>query len=160
MTDEELIQQYRDQQAALNGGCSDGYCVIAKTVGVHTNGGCSCMSNLDFLGRQRVGVMLKAAQVMADRIEQLVRDRKFILDERDRTFALMLARTETAEAKLAKAIDALRLVTDACDEGKMVSLGAGGMTIDAQIRHSVYNKVPAWPIEEARSVLAELEGKE
>ena len=40
----------------------------------------------------------------ADRIEELVRDRKFILDERDRTFALMLTRTETAEASLAKAV--------------------------------------------------------
>lgn len=66
---------------------------------------------------------------------------------------------EAAEAKLAKAIDALRLVTDACDEGQMVSLGTGGMTIDAQIRRSVYNKVPAWPIEEARVVLEELDNK-
>jgi hypothetical protein len=65
-----------------------------------------------------------------------------------------------AEAKLAKAADALRLVTDACDEGQMASMGAGGMTIDAQIRRSVYNKVPAWPIEEARAVLAELERSE
>lgn len=64
---------------------------------------------------------------------------------------------EDLNAKIAKAVDALRLVTDACDEGKMVSLGAGGMTIDAQIRRSVYNQVPAWPIEEARVVLAELE---
>jgi hypothetical protein len=74
----------------------------------------------------------------ADRIEQLVKER------------------DEAEAKLTKAVKALRLVTDACDEGKMVSLGAGGMTIYAQIRQSVYNKVPAWPIEEARSVLDEL----
>ena len=66
---------------------------------------------------------------------------------------------EAAEAKLAKAIDALRLVTDACDEGQMVSLGTSGMTIDAQIRRSVYNKVPAWPIEEARVVLEELDNK-
>jgi hypothetical protein len=63
-------------------------------------------------------------------------------------------------AKLAKAVDALRLVRDACDEGKMVSLGTGGMTIDAQIRRSVYNQVPAWPIEEARAVLDELEKPE
>jgi hypothetical protein len=39
-------------------------------------------------------------------------------------------------------------------------MGAGGMTIDAQIRRSVYNKVPAWPIEEARTLLAELEKSE
>jgi hypothetical protein len=96
----------------------------------------------------------------ADRIEQLVKDRRFIIDERDRTFALMLARTEAAEAKLVKAVEALRLVTDACDEGQMASMGVGGMTIDAQIRRSVYNKVPAWPIEEARVVLTELEKTE
>jgi len=31
---------------------------------------------------------------------------------------------------------------------------ACGMTIEAQIRNSVYNGVSAWPIEEAREVLA------
>jgi len=35
----------------------------------------------------------------------------------------------------------------------MVERGAGGMTIDAQIRRSVINGVPAWPIEEARALL-------
>lgn len=71
-----------------------------------------------------------------------------------------LTRAEAAEAKLAKAVEALRLVTDACDQGKMVSLGAGGMSIYAQIRNSAYQGVPAWPIEEARAVLAELEKTE
>jgi hypothetical protein len=71
-----------------------------------------------------------------------------------------LCRAEDAEVKLDKAVEALRLVTDACDEGQMASMGAGGMTIDAQIRRSVYNKVPAWPIEEARTLLAELEKSE
>ena len=42
-----------------------------------------------------------AMQTAANRIEELVEDRKFILDERDRTFALMLARAEEAESKLA-----------------------------------------------------------
>jgi hypothetical protein len=36
----------------------------------------------------------------ADRIEALERDKKFILEERDRTFALMLARIEALTAKL------------------------------------------------------------
>lgn len=81
MTDEELIKQYRDQQAALNGGCSDGHCVIEKTVGMHTNGGCGCLHCLDFSGRHRVGVMLRAAQVMADRIEELVKERATIRED-------------------------------------------------------------------------------
>lgn len=156
MTDDELIQQYRDQQAALNGGCGDAYCVIAKTVGFHTNGRCSCMSNLDFLGRQRVGVMLTAAQVMADRIEAL-KDGRNTMGE---LWANEQKARHAAEAKLAKAVDALRLVIDACDDGKIVSTGAGGMNVAAQIRRSVYNQVPAWPIEEARTVLNELEEAE
>lgn len=71
MTGKELLKQYHDQQEALGGGCSDGYCVIKKTVGVHTNGGCSCLRNLDFMRSQRVGVILKIAQAMADHIEDL-----------------------------------------------------------------------------------------
>jgi alcohol dehydrogenase YqhD (iron-dependent ADH family) len=88
----------------------------------------------------------------ADRIEQLLESIKNL----SHLWATAAVNREVSEGKLEKAIDALRLVTDACDEGKMVSLGIGGMTIDAQIRRSVYNKVPAWPIEEARSVLDEL----
>ncbi len=96
----------------------------------------------------------------ADRIEQLVVDNKSLAGAQEslvETLRESGCKRKEAEAKLAKAVDALRLVTDACDEGKMVSLGSGGMTIDAQIRRSVYNQVPAWPIEEARVVLEELE---
>ena len=73
----------------------------------------------------------EATDLAADRIEELV----------------------AREAELEKALSAVLL---ACDQGKMVERGIGGMTIDAQIRRSVYNGVPAWPIEEARTVL---EGK-
>lgn len=52
--------------------------------------------------------------------------------------------------------DALRKLLDLVDSCKMVEKGAGGMTIDAQIRRSVYSNVPAYPFEEAREVL---EGK-
>jgi hypothetical protein len=89
----------------------------------------------------------------ADRIEQLLKD----IEVADDAINHWIVAYKNMAAKLAKAVDALRLVTDACDEGKMVSLGSGGMTIDAQIRRSVYNQVPAWPIEEARVVLEELE---
>ena len=89
----------------------------------------------------------------ADRIEQLLKD----IEVADDAINHWIVAYNNMEAKLAKAVDALRLVRDACDEGQMVSLGTGGMTIDAQIRRSVYNQVPSWPIEEARVVLEELE---
>ena len=58
---------------------------------------------------------------------------------------------------LEKARERLQSILAACDQGRMVERGAGGMTIEAQIRRSVYNGVPAWPIEEARDTLAEIE---
>jgi hypothetical protein len=68
-------------------------------------------------------------------------------------------RIEELEAKLAKAVGALGLIFAACDQGRMVPRsGVGGMTIEANIRGSVYTGVPAWPIEEARTTLAELKG--
>ena len=42
------------------------------------------------------------AAAAADRIEALKRDKKFILEERDRTFALMLARTEALTTELSE----------------------------------------------------------
>lgn len=71
------------------------------------------------------------------------------------------ARIEALEAKLAKAVETLRSVINACDEGRMIprpGYGVGGMTIEANIRGSVFTNVPAWPIEEARATLAELKG--
>jgi hypothetical protein len=63
------------------------------------------------------------------------------------------------KAKLAKAVQALELIFAACDQGRMIPRsGAGGMTIEANIRGSVYTGVPAWPIEEARTTLAEIKG--
>ena len=50
---------------------------------------------------------------------------------------------------------ALEKAINACDQGRMVEQGVGGMTIEAQMRRSVYNGVPVWPIEEARDVLCE-----
>jgi hypothetical protein len=44
-------------------------------------------------------------------------------------------------------------VLDACDAGYRVERGAGGMTVEAQMRRSVYVNVPALPIEEARAAL-------
>jgi len=57
---------------------------------------------------------------------------------------------------LLECAEALEKVLAACDQGRMVERGAGGMTIDAQIRRSVINGVPAMPIEEARAALQAL----
>jgi hypothetical protein len=48
--------------------------------------------------------------VAADRIEELEAKLKWVLEERDTTFALMLKRLESAEAKLDKTLDWLSKV--------------------------------------------------
>jgi hypothetical protein len=48
---------------------------------------------------------------------------------------------------------ALKSVLAACDAGYMVERGAGVMTVEAQLRRSIYLNVPALPIEEARAAL-------
>jgi len=50
---------------------------------------------------------------------------------------------------------ALQSVLDACDQGWKVERSVGGMTVEGQMRRSFYNRVPAWPIEEARAALGE-----
>ena len=72
MTD-DLVKQYRELQEVI-GGCHDGYCVIRKPKGMHTNGGCRCLDNLSLPERSRVGHLLRCAQGMADRIEELEAD--------------------------------------------------------------------------------------
>lgn len=60
------------------------------------------------------------------------------------------------DARIAELEGALRSVIDACDSGRMAvapGKGIGGMTIEANIRGSVINFVPAWPVEEARAAL-------
>ena len=88
-------------------------------------------------------------EILRGRIEQLMETQELLLAQRNAAWerdTYSFNAWKTTEDKLAKAVDVLRLVRDACDEGQMVSLGAGGMTIDAQIRRSVYNQVPAWPL--------------
>ena len=66
-------------------------------------------------------------------------------------------RADLSDALLREAMEALGGVMAACDHGRMVATtGVGGMTIEANIRGSVYMGVPAWPIEEARATLAKL----
>lgn len=62
-------------------------------------------------------------------------------------------------AALIEARKALSDVISACDNARMIPKpghGVGGMTIEANIRGSVYNGVDAWPVEEARAALARL----
>jgi DNA repair exonuclease SbcCD ATPase subunit len=82
------------------------------------------------------------------------------MDEKHRTLRqaaedwnALQQRIKTAKAERDRLRTALQSVLDACDQGRMVERGAGGMTLEAQIRRSVYNNVPAWPIEEARAAL-------
>ena len=66
-------------------------------------------------------------------------------------------RADLSDALLREAMEALGGVMTACDQGRMMAkTGVGGMTIEANIRGSVYMGVPAWPIEEARATLAKL----
>lgn len=60
----------------------------------------------------------------------------------------------TANARVAELDDALTKLVAAFDHARMVpSRGAGGMTIEANIKSSVYHGVPVWPVEEARAAL-------
>ena len=66
-------------------------------------------------------------------------------------------RADLSDALLREAMEALGGVMTACDQGRMVAkTGVGGMTIEANIRGSVYMGVPAWPIEIARATLDKL----
>lgn len=52
---------------------------------------------------------------------------------------------------------AILKVTEALNQGRIVQLpGVSGMTIDAQLRNSVYNGVPAGLIEDARELVDEI----
>lgn len=60
-----------------------------------------------------------------------------------------------ANARVERLERALTALIAAFDRARMVPVrGVGGMTIEANIRGSVYNGVPAWPVEEARAALA------
>lgn len=67
---DDLVTRFTEFQDAI-GGCTDGYCVIRRNRGQHTNGGCRCLDHMDHLGRQRVGHMLRVAQDMVPEITRL-----------------------------------------------------------------------------------------
>lgn len=78
---------------------------------------------------------------------------RYITNRHETRITKYAERTKELREANAELLASLASVLQACDEGRMVERGAGGMTIDAQIRRSVINGVPAWPIEEARALL-------
>lgn len=63
------------------------------------------MTNEELIAALRMRAESELCRAAADRIEALVRDKRWIMEERDRTFALMLARAE-------RLAEALRLLHD------------------------------------------------
>jgi hypothetical protein len=111
---DDLVKRFRALQVALDHGCSDGGCVIEVTKGQYTNGGCKCLYQPSHATMSRVGHMLRCAQDMADRIEELEAD----LQDAHRVGAEWFEqskqnhkRSTTAEAKLAKAVAALYAIS-------------------------------------------------
>ena len=51
---DDLVKRYRQLQEVI-GGCHDGYCVVRKPKGMHTNGGCACLEDLRLHERSRIG---------------------------------------------------------------------------------------------------------
>jgi hypothetical protein len=62
---------------------------------------------------------------------------------------------EEAADEIERLREALRSLIAACDAGKLIELGVGGMTLEAQLRRSIINGVSAFAVEEARAALGE-----
>lgn len=61
----------------------------------------------DMLEEEGFYTKANTASHAADRLEALVKDKRWIIEERDRTFALMLGRAEAAEARAERLEEAL-----------------------------------------------------
>lgn len=105
--------------------------------------------------------LCRQVEADADRIEELVKERKFILDERDRTFALILARAEVSEAKLAKAVEALETLRPVWAQGwsnESMAAQASASAL-AQLWQMLDASNQTQAVTKLRAVLAELEGE-
>jgi hypothetical protein len=60
---------------------------------------------------------------------------------------------ESLRAENARMRAALEMLLGTVDKCQIIEVGAGGMSIDAQIARSVYLRVPVWPFEDARAAL-------
>ena len=69
---------------------------------------------------------IHSVEVLEKRTAAVMEDRKFILEERDRTFALMLARAEKAEAERDRLREALEYILAECtlSDNTVPSVGA------------------------------------
>ena len=76
--------------------------------------GCSTIPRAKFCQNTPKGVHSETGEISRLRavLDTAERERRFIIDERDRTFTLMLTRAEAAEAKLAQAVEALTQLRD------------------------------------------------
>ena len=103
---DDLVERYRQLQEVI-GGCHDGYCVVRKPKGMHTNGGCNCLEDLRLHERSRIGGLLRCAQGMADRIEELERKLAKAVDALDEAIYLY----DPDEEDIAKETGLYRIVT-------------------------------------------------
>ena len=102
----------------------------------------------DLVKRLRASLSMLAQEEAADRIEELEDKLNWVIVERDETFALMLDRAQTAEAKLAKAVEAF-VVIDALDPEGLID----------GCSHSALRGLVLRMGEVARTTLAELKGE-
>jgi hypothetical protein len=96
----------------------------------------------DLVKRLRASLSMLAQEEAADRIEELEAKLDWVITERDETFALMLDRVQTAEAKLAKAVDVIDWALICWDDHN---------------KHG-YTMQGDW-VSDARTTLAELKGE-
>mgnify|MGYP000355959454 CR=1 FL=1 len=117
------------------------------------------------LGASPTDDQVEEANRILDRMSSRIEELEAKLEEMTQAWQAACDVTDLAgklvdtETKLAQAVEALETALYACDRGRMIprpGCGIGGMTIEVNIKGSIYTGVPAWPIEEARTTLAEL----
>lgn len=134
-----LVEQFKQAQAALGHGCHDGYCVIEKTVGMHTNGGCRCLKDTTFTERQYVGHMLRIAQ-------ELVKQNVSLQAELDAT-----------KTKLAKAVETLEYAKRLKEEAFKISCQ---LPQHSHSKHDIQEAADLFELKEGEfNTLAEIKGE-
>lgn len=97
------------------------------------------------------------AHIAADRIEALVRERQWIMEERDHTFALMLSRAEAAEAALKEAIeeklDAISTLDAWFDRRKLGHAAVDQAVVDAASGYLRTSRCGGMPQEESDLII-------
>lgn len=103
---------------------------------------------------ERISDFIRRQFGIADgtRIRALARRGAAVAEAKDDQFA----RIQKLEAEALVLRAAMMKVTEALNQGRIVSLGGvTGMTMDAMMKNSVYNRVPCGPIEDAIAMLDE-----